>query len=160
VHDRAPIRGARRTGGNGPAATISEAASPPGVVRACRDDDVAVTVTYQPIRADGRMRGLVGLANLADLPCQVRGHATISLVNPADEAVDVPTRNTDQPGPPVPVILRPGGAAFAGINWVSCDKEAATCGVGNTLRISLGPATDGPAATVDGSRHLSRAASR
>ncbi|MFG1997212.1 DUF4232 domain-containing protein [Actinoplanes sp. NPDC048988] len=119
-------------------------------LRACRDDDVATVVTYQPDRADGWAWGLVSLTNKSTGPCQVDGHAGVSLVNAAGEVVKVPARTVDQPGPAMPVTLRPGGAAFEGLRWRPCDKGDPYCGAGNTLRLSLQAETDGPVAELDG----------
>ncbi|MCO8275545.1 DUF4232 domain-containing protein [Actinoplanes sp. TRM 88003] len=128
-----------------PPATSSAAAA-----RACGNDDMSVVVTLQPDQADGQARGLVTLANRSKFTCRVQGRIAISLVNPAGEVVDVPTRNVDQPGPSVPALLRPGAAAFEGIKWRPCDKGSDSCGVGNTLRFNLQAGTDGPAATLSG----------
>jgi len=140
-----------------PTATASQPApssplprSPAGAVRACGNDDVSVTVTLQPGRSDGRSRALVAVTNRSGFPCRVEGHAAISLVDPADEVAEVPTRNVDQPGPSVPAVLRPGVAAFEGISWTPCDKGSDSCHVGNTLRFSLQSGTDGPVATLSG----------
>ncbi|TDO37043.1 uncharacterized protein DUF4232 [Paractinoplanes brasiliensis] len=137
-----------------PALTASQPASPawssPAAVRACANDDMSVVVTLQPDQSDGQARGLITLTNRSTFTCRVEGRAAISLVNPADEVVDVPTRNVDQPGRSVPALLRPGGSAFEGIKWRPCDKGSVTCGVGNTLRFNLQAGTDGPVAVLSG----------
>ncbi|MFG1606530.1 DUF4232 domain-containing protein [Actinoplanes sp. NPDC049265] len=116
----------------------------------CRNDDLAATVTLQPARADGAMRGLVAVVNTGKQSCKLEGRAAITLVNAADEAVDVPTREVDEPGAAVRITLRPGTSAFEGIKWTTCDKGDETCGVGNTLRFNVQASTDGPPARLDG----------
>ncbi|MCM4083598.1 DUF4232 domain-containing protein [Paractinoplanes hotanensis] len=123
---------------------------PSGGVRACGNDDVSATVTLQPDRADGHLWGLVSLSNRSETSCRIQGHVAVSLVNAADEVVDVPTKYVDQPGPSVAVTLPPGTSAFQGIRWSPCDKAADSCGVGNTLRFSLQSSGDGPVASLSG----------
>ena len=119
-----------------------------GATPACRNDDVAAEITLQPDRADGVQRGLVALRNASDAPCRVEGHASISLRNAADEVVEVPTDEVDEPGPAAPITLKPGTNAFAGIKWTPCDKADPTCGAGNTLSFNLQASTDGPPAKL------------
>jgi uncharacterized protein DUF4232 len=118
--------------------------------QACRNDDLEATVTLQPTRADGAMRGLVAVVNTGQQSCTLDGRASISLVNAADEVVDVPTREVDEPGAAVRITLRPGTSAFEGITWTPCDKGDETCGAGNTLRFNVQASTDGPPARLDG----------
>ncbi len=74
----------------------------------------------------------------------------ISLVNAADEVVNVPTKKVNEPGPAEAFTVKPGTSAFAGIKWTTCDKGDSSCGVGNTLRYNLEASTDGPVATLEG----------
>jgi hypothetical protein len=119
-------------------------------VTACGNDDLKATVTLQPTRGDGAMRGLVAVVNTGKHSCKLEGRASISLVNAADEVVRVPTREVDEPGEAVAITLRPGRSAFEGIKWTPCDKGDDTCGAGNTLRFNVQASTDGPAAELDG----------
>ena len=133
------------------AASPRPVSSPPsGDARACGNGDVSVTVTGQPDRADGFVRALVSVVNRSAFPCRVHGHVGLALVNAADEVVDVPRENVDQPGPSVAATVAPGASAFQGIRWTPCDKGADACGVGNTLRFSLQSGGDGPVATLVG----------
>jgi hypothetical protein len=133
-----------------PILTSSRAVPPAGIVPACRNDDMTATVTLQPNRADELQRGLASLTNRSESACRIQGHASVTLVNAADEVLAVPTKMVDQPGAPMPVTLGPGGTAFQGIKWVACDKAEAACRVGNTLRLSLESQSDGLNATLDG----------
>ena len=117
---------------------------------ACRNDGLEVTVTLQPSRDDGAVRGLVAVTNKSDEPCHLEGRASISLTNAAGEVVDVPTKEVDEPGAAVPITLKPGTSAFQGIKWTSCDKGSSTCPAGNGLRFSVQGSTDGPPAELDG----------
>ncbi|MBL7262090.1 DUF4232 domain-containing protein [Paractinoplanes lichenicola] len=145
---------AASTPGEPVAATQSAAASPAASTRApgapCTNDDVSVEITLQPARDDGAQRGLVAVTNKSDSDCGVNGRAAISLRNAADEVVDVPAKDVDQPGAAVPIMLKAGSSAFQGIKWVPCDKGDATCGAGNSLSFNLQASTDGPAAKLIG----------
>ncbi|MBM2617047.1 DUF4232 domain-containing protein [Actinoplanes sp. LDG1-06] len=114
----------------------------------CTNEDVAVEITLQPDRKDGAQRALVALTNKSDSDCGVNGRAAISLRNAADEVVDVPTKEVNQPGAAVPIMLKSGSSAFQGIKWTPCDKGDTTCGAGNTLSFNLQASTDGPAAKL------------
>ncbi|MBU2663427.1 DUF4232 domain-containing protein [Actinoplanes bogorensis] len=114
----------------------------------CTNDDLSVEITLQPDRKDGAQRGLVAVTNKSDSDCGVNGRASISLRNAADEVVDVPTKEVNQPGKAIPIMLKSGSSAFEGIKWVPCDKGDATCGAGNTLSFNLQASTDGPPAKL------------
>lgn len=117
---------------------------------ACRTGDVKAVVTFQPDRIDRATRmAMVTLTNTTKSTCVVDGWASISLVDAADEVVPVKTTRVDQPGAPVRTTLKPGTSAFAGIKWTACDKAAASCGVGNTLRFNLQASTDGDVAELE-----------
>lgn len=93
---------------------------------------------------------LVQLTNASSRTCSVGGWPVITLVNAADEAVDVPTKKVAEPGESVPADLAPGTGAFAGIKWTICDKATADCPTGNTVKVGF--AKGGPlvAATLEG----------
>ncbi|MDY7090721.1 MAG: DUF4232 domain-containing protein, partial [Actinomycetota bacterium] len=118
--------------------------------RACANDDVTVEVALQPSQGDGAQRGLVAVTNRSATDCTVDGRASISLRNAADEVVDVPVTQVNQPGSAAPIVLKPGTSAFEGIKWVPCDKDDVNCGAGNTLSFNLQASTDGPAADLVG----------
>ncbi|BFU46059.1 DUF4232 domain-containing protein [Krasilnikovia sp. MM14-A1004] len=120
-------------------------------VAVCRSKDVKVDVNYQP-HSDGETtrKALVALTNSSGRTCKVDGRVAISLVNAADEVVDVPVKEVDEPGEAVPITLKPGRTAFEGIKWTVCDKSDSDCGVGNTLRYNLEASTDGPVANLIG----------
>ncbi|GII59617.1 hypothetical protein Pth03_80060 [Planotetraspora thailandica] len=127
------------------------AAGTPATVPACKATDIKVTLTEQPQRREGDSRmALVQLMNASGRKCNVGGWPVITLANAAGEAVAVPTKNVAQPGKSVPADLAPGGGAFAGIKWTICDKAAADCPAGNTIKVGL--AKGGPlvAATLEG----------
>lgn len=105
---------------------------------ACGDGSVHVDVTWQPQAESGSTRmGLIGLTNISQRECRLQGRAAVTLTNAADEDVDVPTENVEQPGPSTGFMLPPGSTAFQGIKWTVCDKGDASCGVGNGLRVVL-----------------------
>ncbi|MFC0554519.1 DUF4232 domain-containing protein [Planotetraspora thailandica] len=137
-----------------PSASDAPASSTPvggGATPACTATDIKVTLTEQPQRREGDSRmALVHLTNASGRTCNVGGWPVITLANAADEAVAVPTKNVAQPGKSVPADLAPGGGAFAGIKWTICDKAAADCPAGNTIKVGL--AKGGPlvAATLEG----------
>ncbi|PZG17658.1 DUF4232 domain-containing protein [Nonomuraea aridisoli] len=118
---------------------------------ACAAGDVEVTLTEQPQRREGDTRmALLHVMNHSDGTCSVAGWPVVTLVNAADEAVEVPTENVAQPGESVPADLSAGGGAFAGIKWTVCDKSDSDCPTGNGFKVGL--AADGPqvAATLEG----------
>lgn len=117
---------------------------------ACRTKDVEVTITAQPGGSATEQRGLVAVTNTAKQPCTVNGWLTLTLVNAADEPVEVPTKTVPEPGPAENVTIPPGTTAFAGIKWTPCDKADDSCGVGNTIRYDLTRSAEGPAAQLDG----------
>ncbi|BEL08453.1 hypothetical protein Q0Z83_066440 [Actinoplanes sichuanensis] len=116
----------------------------------CRTEDVGVTITLQPNGTATTQRGLVAVTNTSKKACTVHGYLFLTLVNAADEPVDVPVKTVEEPGPPVAFEIKPGTTAFAGTKWAVCDKSDSDCGVGNTIRYSLAKATTGPAAKLDG----------
>ncbi|MEV4347706.1 DUF4232 domain-containing protein [Actinoplanes sp. NPDC049596] len=120
-----------------------------GSVPVCRTSDIEATITLQPGGGSTR-RGLVTLTNEGDIECTIGGRAAISLKNPADEVVDVPARNVDEPGKAVRSVLKVGSSVFQGIKWTVCDKGDATCAAGNTLVFNLEASTDGRAAKLEG----------
>jgi len=93
---------------------------------------------------------MVQLTNDGSATCKVEGWASVSLVNAADEVVEVDTKEVDQPGAPVEVVVKPGESAWAGIKWVPCDKGDSACGAGNTLKFNLEASTDGKPAELEG----------
>ncbi|MBQ1027756.1 DUF4232 domain-containing protein [Micromonospora sp. C95] len=93
---------------------------------------------------------LVRLTNIGPDACKVDGWAHISLVNAANEVVDVETETVDQPGPPTPTTVQPDRSAWAGIKWTTCDKGSSDCAVGNTLKFSLEASIDGRPAELTG----------
>ena len=146
----APAASASTTTGPTSAASTTTASSR-APASPCSNDDVTVDVTFQPQMVKGDNRSaLVALTNKSSSTCQVEGRASISLVNAADEVVDVPTKEVDQPGAATAISLRPGRTAFEGIKWTTCDKGSDTCGAGNTLRFNLQASTDGPVAKLIG----------
>ncbi|SNT56156.1 Protein of unknown function [Streptosporangium subroseum] len=123
----------------------------PAAVPACTATDITVTLTEQPQRREGDSRmALVQLTNASSRTCSVGGWLVITLVNAADQAVNVPTKDVAEPGESVPADLAPGTGAFAGIKWTICDKAATDCPTGNTIKVGL--AKGGPlvAATLEG----------
>ncbi|MEU8658550.1 DUF4232 domain-containing protein [Actinoplanes philippinensis] len=134
----------------GGAASAAPASPKSGGKAKCAVKDVAVTITAQPGDDPKVQRGLVAVTNTAKQACTLRGWLTITLVNAADEAVDVPTETVPEPGPEVDVDLKPGTTGFAGIKWTTCDKSETSCGAGNTIRFNLTKSTTGPAAKLDG----------
>ncbi|GAA1279618.1 hypothetical protein GCM10009658_21960 [Planotetraspora silvatica] len=127
------------------------AAGTPVTVPACMAADLKVTLTEQPQRREGTSRmAFVQLTNASSRTCDVDGWPVITLANAADEAVTVPSKNVAEPGKPVPVDLAPGRGVFAGIKWTICDKAAADCPTGNTIKVGL--AKGGPlvVATLEG----------
>ncbi|WP_433794762.1 DUF4232 domain-containing protein [Actinoplanes sp. CA-252034] len=143
--------GAQPAGGTTSAAPATSTGAPKtGGKAKCTTKDVAVTITAQPGDDPRVQRGLVAVTNTAKQSCTVRGWLTITLVNAADQPVDVPTETVEEPGPDVDVTLKPGTTAFAGIKWTACDKSDAACNVGNTIRFNLTKAATGPAAKLDG----------
>jgi hypothetical protein len=129
-----------------PSASAIPETSAAASTAACRTGDVEVSITAQP----NAPKGLVAVTNKAGETCTVNGWLTVTLVNAADEPVDVPTRKVEQPGGPVDIELAPGRSAFAGIKWATCDKGDSSCGVGNTIRYDLGESAEGPAAELEG----------
>ena len=124
-------------------------AGKPITVPGCLNGDVKVEVTFQPQAVRGKHRlGLVAVTNTSNHTCKVRGHFAMLLVNAADEPVDVPREDVDEPGKAVTVVVKPGRSAFAGIKWTVCDKAASDCGVGNSMRYNLQKSTDGRAAEL------------
>jgi hypothetical protein len=120
-------------------------------VSACTATDIKVTLTEQPQRREGDSRmALVQLTNTSSRTCNVGGWPVITLVNAADEAVNVQTKDVAEPGESVPADLAPGTGAFAGIKWTVCDKGVADCPTGNTVKVGL--AKGGPlvVATLEG----------
>ena len=118
---------------------------------ACTATDITVTLTEQPQRREGDSRmALVQLTNASSRTCSVGGWLVITLVNAADKAVNVPTKDVAEPGESVPADLAPGTGAFAGIKWTICDKAATDCPTGNTIKVGL--AKGGPlvVATLEG----------
>jgi hypothetical protein len=123
----------------------------PAAVPACTATDIKVTLTEQPQRREGNSRmALVQLTNASSRTCNVGGWPVIKLVNAADEAVTVPTKDVAQPGESVPADLAPGTGAFAGIKWTICDKAAADCPTGNTIKVGLAKGGVLVAATLEG----------
>jgi eukaryotic-like serine/threonine-protein kinase len=126
--------------------------TPAKPVRLCRSSDTEVSISAQndDPTALGTQRGLISVANKSGTSCRIDGRAFIRLYNAADEQVAVPTRNVNQPGRAVEMILRSGGGAFQGMKWVACDRGDADCPVGNTLRGSLESSSEGVVAALDG----------
>lgn len=134
-----------------PAASEPAGEDTEGEVPVCKTADIEATITLQPGNdGEDTRRGLVTLTNKSGAECGVNGRAAISLKNPADEVVDVPTENVDEPGKSVPTALKSGSSAFQGIKWTVCDKGDATCGAGNTLVFNLEASTDGEPAELEG----------
>jgi hypothetical protein len=132
----APIATPPATSPATPAAPVD--GGTPAAAPACTTADIKVTLTEQPQRREGDSRmALVHLANVSSRTCNVGGWPVITLVNAANEAVTVPTKNVAEPGESVPADLAPGGGAFAGIKWTICDKAAAECPTGNTIKVGL-----------------------
>ncbi|WP_223853612.1 DUF4232 domain-containing protein [Microbispora bryophytorum] len=120
-------------------------------VPACTAADVKATLTEQPQRREGDSRmALVQLTNASSRTCNVGGWPVITLVNAADEAVTVPTKDVAEPGESVPADLAPGTGAFAGIKWTICDKADADCPTGNTIKVALGKGGPLVVATLEG----------
>jgi hypothetical protein len=122
-----------------------------GAVPACTLADIKATLTEQPQRREGDTRmALVHLLNASNRTCTVGGWPEITLANAADEAVTAPTMYIAMPGESVPADLAPGGGAFAGIKWTICDKAAADCPTGNTVKVGLAKGGPFVAATLEG----------
>ena len=117
---------------------------------ACRTEnlDAVITAQNEP-SARGTSMALVQLTNAGSNPCRIDGWASISLVDAADEVVDVPTEKVREPGDPAPTTLKPDASAWFGIKWTGCDKGSPDCPAGNTLRFSLEASTDGDVATLE-----------
>jgi len=130
--------------GAAPAGSAPPSSAAAGQVAACRNEDVSAELTLQP----GKTKALLALRNRSTSPCRVQGHASVSLHNAADELVDVPTEEVDEPGPGEPITLKPGTNAFAGIVWTACDKGSSDCPAGNSLSVNLEGTTDGPSAKL------------
>lgn len=113
----------------------------------CTSDDIRADVTWQP---GSKRMGLVALTNTSDEACRLSGRAAVTLTNAANEVVDVPTENVDQPGPAAAFDLPAGTTAFEGIKWTVCDKGDASCGVGNGLRVTLPGADEALNAELSG----------
>ena len=119
----------------------------PAAVSPCTATDIKVALTEQPQRREGDSRmALVQLTNASSRTCNVGGWPVIKLVNVTDEVVTVPTQDVAEPGASVPADLALGTGAFAGIKWTICDKAAADCPTGNTIKVGL--AKGGPLATA------------
>ncbi|SDJ37852.1 DUF4232 domain-containing protein [Nonomuraea jiangxiensis] len=135
----------------GDAPSESDAPVGGGGSPACAATDIEVTLTEQPQRREGDSRmALVQLTNASSRTCGVAGRPVIALVNAAGETVTVPTKNVAQPGESVPADLAPGTGAFAGIKWTICDKAAADCPAGNTVKVGLTKGGPLVAATLEG----------
>lgn len=132
--------------GSAPAGSAPTSSAPADQVAACRNEDVSAELTLQP----GKSKALLALRNKTSSPCRVEGHASVSLRNAADEVVDVPTKEVDEPGPGESITLKPDTNAFAGIVWVACDKGDSDCPAGNSLSVNLQGTTDGPYAKLLG----------
>lgn len=146
-----PTAAATSSAASAPAATASAVAAATtkpasSGVKKCTDADVKVEVTWQPQAEQGNTRmGLVAVTNKSAASCTVNGRATLVLTNAADEAVTVPTKKVDEPGPATAITLKPGTTAFQGAKWTTCDKGDESCPTGNGLRYTLttGTATKG-----------------
>ena len=135
-------------GSTGSKGATSKGGGAQQAVAACRTDDVKFTFTTQePNGQSGR--ALLLVENASKKVCRVNGWVTVSLTNPANEVVPVPTTKVRQPGDPTPIDLPPGTNAFAGIKWVTCDKADESCFAGNSLRVSLSASTDGQDAELE-----------
>jgi hypothetical protein len=133
--------------GNGSGDSTGKTSTLPG----CLNDDVEVSVTFQPQAISGDHRyGLVSVTNTSDHACKVRGHFAIAPVNPANETTDVPLELVDQPGKAVTINLKPRTGAFAGIKWTVCDKADSDCRVGNSMRYNLHSSGNGKFAELEG----------
>ncbi|BCJ44561.1 hypothetical protein GCM10010168_13740 [Actinoplanes ianthinogenes] len=131
------------------ATAATKAASEKASGKACKSADMKTVVTAQPDEKDAVDTAMVTLTNTGKAACTLHGWVSISLVDAADEVVDVPTSRVEQPGPAITFTVQPGTSAFAGIKWVNCDKADGSCGVGNTLRYNLEASTDGPVAELE-----------
>ncbi|SDS85261.1 DUF4232 domain-containing protein [Actinoplanes derwentensis] len=121
----------------------TESTSPDeGAVPVCKTADLEANITLQPDSTGDTRKGLVTLTNKSDIECGVHGRAAIALKNPADEVVDVPTENVEEPGESIRTALKSGSSVYQGIKWTICDKGDSTCGAGNTLVFSLDGSTD------------------
>lgn len=140
------------TTGAAPAPTGSAAGTSGSVSAvACTAADLAPTLTNQPDRASGTTRmALLQLTNSSDHPCRLRGWATVTLFDAANQPVRVPTSTVAQPGPAVPVDLPAGSTASAGIKWTACDKGDPNCPTGNGMRVGLPGAATVRAAELSG----------
>jgi hypothetical protein len=126
------------TGDSPEGAGSGDATAKPGTVPGCLNDDVKLTVTFQPQAVSGdRRSGLVSVENTSDHTCKVRGHFAIAPVNAAGETIDVPQELVDQPGKAVTINLKPRTGAFAGIKWTVSDKADSDCRAGNSLKYNL-----------------------
>ncbi|GAA2592374.1 hypothetical protein GCM10010435_83900 [Winogradskya consettensis] len=116
----------------------------------CRDTDISVSVTAQGENpaALGTQKGLVSIKNTSNAACRVDGRIHLSLYDPTDSRIDVPTSSVNEPGEPVEILLKPGTGAFQGIKWQACDRNE--CAAGNTMRGSLEPSDRGEVVTLEG----------
>ncbi|HWS39421.1 MAG TPA: DUF4232 domain-containing protein [Actinoplanes sp.] len=136
------------------AATTAAATTAPSVEKdksgnSCAPGDLKVSIGAQGT-GEKDEKGMVIVTNDGKKNCTVKGWPTFVLYNPADEAVDVPTKQVNEPGPASTVEIKAGGSAFAGIKWTQCDKGDTTCGVGNTIKWSLDGAPTTLIAELDG----------
>jgi hypothetical protein len=111
---------------------------------------MSAVVALQPSEGGSTSTAMVQLTNNGAGGCEVDGWAAISLVNAADEVVEVKTEKVEQPGAPTATTLEAGGSAWAGIKWDNCDKGSSDCPAGNTLRFNLEADTDGKVAELEG----------
>jgi hypothetical protein len=111
---------------------------------ACLTDDLAGTVTGQP--GSGPREAVLALTNTSGHTCQVRGWADVALVTPPGDVVRVPTRKIGTAGPAI--VLEPGAAALAHLQWDSCAAGGARCGVGVAFQFIADPDSTGIAADL------------
>jgi eukaryotic-like serine/threonine-protein kinase len=128
------------------APAVSKTPAPPK----CRDTDVEIVVTAQSDNpaALGTQKGLVTIENTSSAACRLDGRVYLSVYDPTDSRIDVPTSSVDEPGKAVEVLLKPGTGAFQGVKWQACDRN--DCPAGNTMRGSFSSSARGEVVTLEG----------
>jgi Protein of unknown function (DUF4232) len=138
----APSTGPAATKPSGPAASQTAAQS---AGARCTTDELDATVQIQ-----GPGSGMLLLKNKGSRTCTLYGYPGYAGLR-ADNSVDaLPVKREPHPGPPVPITLKPGTNAFAGLTWSSCDKADSTCHVVTGLQLTPPDETRQLIAEVDG----------
>jgi hypothetical protein len=78
---------------------------------------------------------MIMLTNTGRRPVTVRGWSSLSFTNAAGEALDVPERPVNVPGPSQSISVVPGGSVFAPVEWTEGDKADASTYVADGVRV-------------------------